>query len=265
MYSNPMSEPIQGGREQHEGEESGGEFIVAGGNALESLNAPKEIFDVVAMPVITAMEAGGLPPAFLGGIQHGECCAQLGAESIGVEALVGHDAVMAQTPPQWSHGEQVVLRAGGQGDRNRPTRLIRDGGELGIQAAFGPPDRLRQLAARRIGSVLMQLDVRAIQVPQPAFGAPSQSGQQTVPQATRRPASPARVDRTPRAVLTGTSRHGQPVRSTYPIAVTMTRSSGEGRPPTMPLCPRRILRRLRLIFLAASAAAAPTPIDSDTS
>ena len=197
-----MSEPIQGGSEQHEGEESDGELFVAGGDAPELLNAPKEVFDVVAMPVVTAMEAGWMPAALSGrNAAPGVLCAQIGTESIGVEALVGHDPVTAQTPPQWSHGEQVVLRAGGQGDRNRPAMLVRDGGELGVQSAFGPTDGLRQLAARGIGPVLMQLDVRAIQVPQPTFGAPGQSRQQTVPQTTRCPAPPARVDRTPRAVL----------------------------------------------------------------
>ena len=196
-----MSEPIQDGGEQHEGEESGGELFVAGGDAPKLLQAAKEVFDVMAMPVVTAMEAGGMPAALSGrNAAPGVLRAQLGAESISVEALVGHDPVAAQTPPQWSHGKQVVLRAGGQGDRNRPAMLVRDGGELGVQSAFGPPDRLRQLAARGIGPVLMQLDVRAVQMPQPALGAPGQSRQQTMPQATRRPASPARVDRAPRAV-----------------------------------------------------------------
>lgn len=126
-----MSEPIQGGGEQHESEERGGELFVAGGDAPEPLNAPKEVFDVVAMPVITAMEAGGMPAALPGrNAAPGVLRAQIGAESIGVEALVSHDSVTAQTPPQWSYGEQVVLRAGGQGDRDGAARLIRDGGEL---------------------------------------------------------------------------------------------------------------------------------------
>lgn len=104
-----MSEPIQGGSEQHEGEE------------------------VVAMPVITAMEAGWMPAALSGrNAAPGVLCAQIGAESIGVEAFVGHDPVTVQTPPQWSHGEQVVLRDGGQGDIDRPALLVNDGGEIAI-------------------------------------------------------------------------------------------------------------------------------------
>ena len=162
----------------------------------------EEILDLMAAPVVAAMKAGRLPAAAFGrDAAAGALGVKSGPKDIGIEALVGHDPVTAQTPPQWSHGEHVVLRAGGQGDRDGAAMLIGDGGELGIQSTFSPPDRLRQLPTRRIGPVLMQLDVRTIQVSQPAFGTPGQSRQQTGPQATRRPASPARVDRTPRAVL----------------------------------------------------------------
>ena len=131
-----MSEPIQGGSEEHEGEESDGELFVAGGDAPEFLNAPKEVFDVVAMPVITAMEAGWMPTASSGrNAASGVLRAQIGTESIGIEALVGHDPVTAQTPPQWSHSEQVVLRAGGQGERDGAAMLIGDGASL----VFSPP------------------------------------------------------------------------------------------------------------------------------
>ena len=178
-----MGEPIQCGGELDEGQESGRELVVAGGNASEFLNAAKEIFDVVAMPVVAAMEPGRMTATVSGrNTAAGMLRAQAGAETIGVESLVGHDPVMAQAPPQRGHGAQVVLRAGGQGDRDRPAMLVRDGGELGVQSAFGPPDGLRQLAARRIGPVLMQLDVRTVQVTQHPFCTPGQASQQAAPQ-----------------------------------------------------------------------------------
>lgn len=161
-----MSEPIQCGSELHESEEGDGEFFIASGDATEFFDAAKEVFDVVAVPVVTAMEAGWRPPSFSGwNTAAGVLSAQVGAKRIGVEALVGYDAVLTQAAPQRSNGVQVMFWAGCEGDRDRAAMLVGHGREFGVQSPFSPPDGLRELATRRIGSVLMQFDMRTVQVP----------------------------------------------------------------------------------------------------
>ena len=59
MYSNPMSEPIQCGCELHESEKGDGEFFISSGDAPEFFDTAKEVFDVMAVFVVAAMEAGG--------------------------------------------------------------------------------------------------------------------------------------------------------------------------------------------------------------
>ena len=108
-----MSEPIQCGCELHESEEGRGEFFIASGDAPDFFDAAKEVFDVVAMLVVTAMEAGRRFPAFSGwDTAAGVLGAQIGAKRIGVEALVGHNAVVTQAAPERDNGMQVMLWAG---------------------------------------------------------------------------------------------------------------------------------------------------------
>ena len=107
--------------------------------------------------------------------------AQVGAEGIGVETFVGYDTVMTQAAPQRGNGVQVMLRAGCQRDRDRATMPVDHGRKLGVESPFRPPDGLRELTTRGIGSVLMQFDMRTVQVPQRPFRAPRQSCQQPAP------------------------------------------------------------------------------------
>jgi len=77
---------------------------------------------------------------------------------------------------------------------------IHQRGKLGVESALRPAHRLGALSARGIRSVLMQLDVRTIQVaelPGRAFG---QAGQQPVPKPAGTPAAEPGVDRVPRTV-----------------------------------------------------------------
>jgi hypothetical protein len=54
-----MSEPIQCGCELHESEKGDGEFFISSGDAPEFFDTAKEVFDVMAVFVVAAMEAGG--------------------------------------------------------------------------------------------------------------------------------------------------------------------------------------------------------------
>ena len=68
----------------------------------------------------------------------------------------------------------VVLGSRREAEGHRPSVLIDQCGELGVESTLGPSHRLGALAPCGIGSVLMQLDVRAIQVTQLATGPFSQ-------------------------------------------------------------------------------------------
>lgn len=199
-----MSEPIQNRGQLHEGEKRLGELLVAGADAAVFLDATEEVFDPMAAAIVSAMKAGGVTAAAswwdaAGGLLPPQTI----PEAIGVEALVGHTAVPAQGGQQRAHRMQVMPGAGCQAHAHRPAVLIDDRRQLGVQPALGPADGLRCLPASRIGSVLVQLDVRAVHMAQGALGTLGQAFEQSAPQAARTPASPAGVNRTPRAIAAG--------------------------------------------------------------
>jgi hypothetical protein len=140
----------------------------------------------------------------------------------------------------------------------RPCRSA-TGRQLGVEPTLGAADRLRSLATRRIGPGLMQLDVRAVQVPQGALRPPGQALPQSRPQATGAPATPARVDRTPRSIALrhiapgATGAQHLPNRR-YHDPVSFGRSTAQS-------CHLRVFARARLIFLAAATATQATCID----
>jgi hypothetical protein len=61
-----MSEPIKDRRETDETEEGLGQLVVTGGDAAVDFDPTEEVFNLMAAPVVAAMEAGRLPPARLG-------------------------------------------------------------------------------------------------------------------------------------------------------------------------------------------------------
>jgi hypothetical protein len=59
-----------------------------------------------------------------------------------------------------------VALAFGQPERDCPPASVSDCGQLGIDAALGATDRLGGLTAARVRSVLIQLDVRTMDIPE---------------------------------------------------------------------------------------------------
>ena len=134
-----MSEPIHDRSEVNEAQEGAGEFIVASADPTLGFDAAEEVFDLMALPVVTAVEAGGPQPTAIGrDAAAGALGEQARPEDIGIEALVGHDPAMAHAGRQGDHGVLVVLLARSQTESHRPTPRINDRRELGVQAAFGP-------------------------------------------------------------------------------------------------------------------------------
>ena len=62
-----MSEPIEHGGELDEGQEGDGELVVAGGDAAVFFDAAEEVFNVMAVSVVAAMEPGRMTTTPPGG------------------------------------------------------------------------------------------------------------------------------------------------------------------------------------------------------
>jgi hypothetical protein len=87
-----------------------------------------------------------------------------------------------------------MLLTWGQRHGDCPASRLYGGRQFGVEASLAAPDRLAQLAARRIGAVLVQLDVRAIQVPELAGGFLRQLRQQPGEEPASAPAAEAGID-----------------------------------------------------------------------
>lgn len=195
-----MSEPIQHRGELNEAEEGDGEFIVSCADPSKAFDAAEEVFDFVPTAVVAAMKCHARASRTFG--RDANTCALLakpGAKRVGIEAFVADGAPAPQRRQEWVDGVQVVALASGQGDRHSPAATLHDGRELGIEAAFGTTHRLRSLAATRIGAVLVQFDVRAVNAAQAAHCAACDQGEDLREEADGAPAPEPRIDRTPRA------------------------------------------------------------------
>ena len=99
MFSNPMSEPIKHGGELDEGQEGGGELVVAGGDPTVFFDATEEVFDVLAIPVVVAMEPGRTEATLSGwNATAGMLGAQTVPEPISVEPFISYDPMVRHTP-----------------------------------------------------------------------------------------------------------------------------------------------------------------------
>lgn len=128
---------------------------------------------------------------------------------------------------------EVMARSSRQVEGDCPSASIHHGGQLAVEPALGAPNRLAGLAAARVRTVLMQLDVRAIQMPQLPHRFLRDELEHPRPQPARAPPPPTRVNRTPRPklrrhVTPRTSRpHHIPHRRDHPPVVLR-------RPPSLP-------------------------------
>jgi len=197
-----MNEPIEDSGELNEGEEGGGEFFVAGADASVAFNPAEEIFDLMPVAIVAAVERDGVTArAFWRDAGAGALTPQFGAQGIGVEALVADGSATAQAAEQWIDGVQIMPLALGQTERNGTSATLHNRGELGVDATLGATDRLGRLAAARVRSILMQFDVGAIEMPQLTGGSDRHQRQHAREQSARTPTPKPRVDRTPRSKL----------------------------------------------------------------
>jgi hypothetical protein len=96
--------------------------------------------------------------------------AQARPKRVGIEAFIGNSATVAQAGQERLDRVKIVMLALGQAERHGPPTSLNDRGKLRIYSNFSATDRLGSLAAARVRTVLMQFDVRAIDMPQLTFG-----------------------------------------------------------------------------------------------
>jgi hypothetical protein len=159
----------------------------------------EEVFDLVSGAVVSAVIGGRVQAASFGrDTTAGVPSLKLAPENIGIKTLVGDHPPASELVENWHDRMLVVLGSGREAECHRPAMLINQRRKLGVETALGPSHRLRLLAASGIGTVLVELDVRAIQVTQSAAGSPAQNLEQPRKEAGGAPPPEAGVDRTPR-------------------------------------------------------------------
>ena len=127
--------------------------------------------------------------------------AQARPKRVGIETFIGDGAVVTQAGQERLDRIKVVTLALGQAERHGPTASLNDRGKLRIDSTFSATDRLGSLAAARVRTVLMQFDVRAIDMPQLTCGSRRDHRKHPGEEPLSTPATKPRVDRAPRAKL----------------------------------------------------------------
>lgn len=127
--------------------------------------------------------------------------AQAHPKSVGIEALIGDSAATAQARQERLDRVKIVALALRQAERHGSPPSLNDRCKLRIDSTLCATNRLGRLATAGVRTVLMQLDVRAIYMPQLACGSCSDNCKHPGEEPLSTPATKPRVDRVPRAKL----------------------------------------------------------------
>ena len=127
--------------------------------------------------------------------------AQARPKRVGVEAFVCNSATVAQAGQERLDCIKIVTLALGQAERDGSPTSLNDRGKLGIDSTLSATDRLGSLTAARVRTVLMQFDVRAIDMPQLTGCSRCDQREHPGEEPHSAPATKPRVDRAPRAKM----------------------------------------------------------------
>jgi len=127
--------------------------------------------------------------------------AQARPKSVGIEALIGDSAATAQARQERLDRVKIVALALRQAERHGSPPSLNDRCKLRIDSTLCATNRLGRLATAGVRTVLMQLDVRAIYMPQLACGSCSDNCKHPGEEPLSTPATKPRIDRVPRAKL----------------------------------------------------------------
>ena len=197
-----MNEPINDCRELNEGKKRDGEFLVPGAKAPVAFETAEEVFDFMASPVVAAVKGHGpTARAFRRDTDPRTLSAQARPKSVSIETFIGDSTAVAQAGQERLDRVKIVTLALSQTERHGSPASLNDRGKLRIDSTFSATDRLGSLAATRVCTVLMQFDVRAVDMPQLTCGSSCDYRKHPGEEPLGTPATKPRVDRTPRAKL----------------------------------------------------------------
>jgi hypothetical protein len=175
------------------------EFVITGGDRTEPLHPLEEVLHPVTEAVSATVEWDASAP-------RGPWCytclspspCEMGTQLVAVVTLVRDHPLSGGRGDGFGDSEIRALPRI-QPYLERTATAVYQRGELGVKSSLGTPNGLKKLASGGICSVLVQLDVRGIQVPELSFGARFQPAKYGVPKAEVIPATPSGVDSFPGA------------------------------------------------------------------
>jgi hypothetical protein len=186
-----MCEPIENRSELDETEKRDGQLFVTSRDPAVAFDAGEVIFDRVSVSIEPAVEAiGNASGVFWRDADH--------RSTFRIEGLVGDRPVTVQPDLEWLTGSEVMLLAGSEVEPDNPADAVDHSRELRIEPAFRASHRLPSLPANWIGTVAMNLDVRAVHTADPAKRRSTQLGENIAPEAAGTPSSESSIDRAPR-------------------------------------------------------------------
>lgn len=195
MYSNFISDPIDCDREAYEAEEGFGQLLITSANSSVASDTAKEIFHGMTVSIECAVEVKSRATGSSRRNADGRAgVGKILSEIFGVESAITNNPATAEHWEQRFAGAQVVLGPGREMKTVRAPDAVNHGGEFGVKSALGPTDRLGGLASHRIGPILMNLNVGAVDAADPTTGIAAKGRDQTGPEPRSTPSSEARVD-----------------------------------------------------------------------
>jgi hypothetical protein len=197
-----MNDPINDCRELNEGEKRDSEFLVSGAEAPVAFETAEEVFDFMTPTVVAAVK-GYWPTSrtLRRDTDPRTLPAQARPKRVGIEALIGDSAVVAQAGQERLDRVKIMTLALSQAERHGSPTSLNDRSKLRVDSTFSATNRLGSLAAARVRTVLMQFDVRAIYMPQLTCGSRCDGRKHPGEEPRSTPATKPRIDRTPRAKL----------------------------------------------------------------
>jgi hypothetical protein len=160
VYSNLVKDPIDCHSEVYEPEEGFGQLFIAGADPAVAFDAAEEVFDRMTVSIKCPTEAVGDTTGTSRWNAHERARAgEILAEHIGVESSIPDDPEAVESWQERCAGVQIMLGSGRKVETDCASHTVDHCGELRVEPAFGPPDRLRGLSSGRIRTVLVDLDV----------------------------------------------------------------------------------------------------------
>jgi hypothetical protein len=184
------AEPQESDGEMDEAHVGNGKFVVPGGDSTVVFDSLKEVFDHVASPIAAAGKLGWIDSiAPRRNTRSDAACAQPMTEGIAVIAFVSHEDRSRYVIQNGLSVGNVCFVAGTEEEAKGSARLINHGVDLGVESAFGAPERLMFPASGGIGCAAMRLDVSSVDIPLLALGGRAYDFPQNLPQTFFAPSS----------------------------------------------------------------------------